>query len=137
MSSRGLGDVYKRQLAETVTTVLDVLGEPCVQGPVTLTGKTPAMTGTGADTRHGSMINPSSLAAQGYDGRNPVQVDLQHYDASLNAETTLPRALPAGSSLCSMQSSNLGVTDLFSQANPEMVDRFCLLYTSDAADDTR
>lgn len=118
-------------LAETVSPVLDVLGEPCVAGPVTLTAKTPAMIGADATTRHGSMVNPVSLIYQGYDGRMAVGSNLMGYNPALNADAALPVALSAGSSLCSMESGNLGVTNLDSEANAQMMEKFACMTVMD------
>lgn len=118
-------------LSEAVTPVLDALGEPCVAGPVTLTARTPAMVGTGADVRHGSMVNPVSLVAQGYDGRMAIGPNLMGYSAALNVDAALPAALAPGSSLCSMTSGNLTVTNLDSQSNAHMLDKFGCLTVMD------
>lgn len=114
-------------LSETVTPVLDALGEPCVVGPVTLTAKSPAMIGTGAASRHGSMVNPVSLTAQGYDGRMSTSTTTMGYDAALNVDTSLPLSLPSGSSLCSMESGNLAMDNLEVGGNPGMLERFGVL----------
>jgi hypothetical protein len=56
-----------------------------------------------------------------------VGASLMGYNGALNVEASLPLVVSNGQSLCSMQSGNLGVTDLDSEANAQMMERFAVL----------
>lgn len=68
-------------------------GEPWVQtnGPLTVTGWTPAMTGTGNTLQNGGMLNPRGTIThvQGFDGRSP-------YDGGAPTNVVLPLTMNAG-----------------------------------------
>lgn len=68
-------------------------GDYWVVGPITLTAISPS----GA-TQNGSMINPTSNSAQGFDSRS------NYWNASTNVATSVPMTIPVGSSLISTRS---------------------------------
>ncbi|MBK9127260.1 MAG: hypothetical protein IPM13_05625 [Phycisphaerales bacterium] len=70
-----------------------VNGDWWVVGPVTITAVDPAPTGTGADFRNGSQVNPKAGQYQGFDGA------ALHFDPNLPA--VFPLVLQAGQSLVS------------------------------------
>lgn len=64
-------------------------GSPWIVGPVAF----PTISDSGVTGRHGAMINPSQITAQGYDSR------VNGYDASLNVKANPPATLSPGDSL--------------------------------------
>ncbi|MDH4445202.1 MAG: chitobiase/beta-hexosaminidase C-terminal domain-containing protein [Akkermansiaceae bacterium] len=78
-------------------------GEPWVIGPVTITGITPNPTQSVDGVQHGSMVNPTPNAAQGFDSHPSITPSIS-YQPSLNVALSLPFTLKVNDVLVSANS---------------------------------
>ncbi len=83
-----------------------------IEAPVDILTWDPAPTGSGASRRNGAMLNPTSIDAQGYDGREISGDFRQGYDPALDISLSLPITLLPNQALVISRSGNLTVLDL-------------------------